>query len=158
MQHLVRKYLSITIVPPHPQIAPSLSHGLCHIQTDFRKKKTSKEYYMSMHELGAHIKNEELNKWLLLRSNKIKCDFFSIDVFQCLKIMGLWPFGTYIRRVTLINSLQNPYHFNSLSLKMGILYLFNTWGMFIPQEFCLSAFNKQSVIFALLLSQWVWLK
>lgn len=32
---------------------------------------------MSLHELGAHIKkNEELIKWLLLRSNKIKCDFF----------------------------------------------------------------------------------
>lgn len=45
---------------------------------------------MSLHELGAHIKkNEELIKWLLLRSNKIKCDFFSIDVYQCFKIMGL---------------------------------------------------------------------
>lgn len=142
----MRRYLFITIVPPHPQIAPLLSHGLCCIQTDFRKKKKNKKTIL--YELawtGSLHKKMKLNKWLLLRSNKIKCFF---DVFQCLKIMGLWPLGSYIRSVMLINSLQNPYHFNFLSLRMGILYLCNTWGMFIPQEFCLSAFNKQSVIFA----------
>lgn len=52
MQHLVRRYLFIIIVTLHPQIEPLLSHGL---QSDFRKK-TIKEYYMTLHELGAHIK------------------------------------------------------------------------------------------------------